>query len=107
MSKRMIMGIAAGVVAGATVIGVPAIAIAAGNPSGGTGAPAVESTTNFPGTFQQMQQWMSNPQHVQQMQQWMDDPQHVQQMQQWMRGLNGGAWSGMHSVGGQATQPTP
>lgn len=104
MSKRMVMGIAAGVVAGATVIGVPAIALA-NNPSGGAGGPAVESMTNVPGGFQQMQQWMDDPQHVQQMQQWMDDPQHVQQMQQGMDGDGGGS-PGMH-FGGQSTQPTP
>ena len=94
VSKRMIMRIAAGAVAGATVIGIPAIARAAGTSGGGTGAAAVESTTDVPGTDQEMVQSMSDPRHVQQMQTWMSDPRHVQQMQTWMD--HDGASVGMH-----------
>lgn len=106
MSKRMIMAVAAGVVAGATVIGVPVAAFAAGDsPSGTSGSSAAPSQMsammNDPTAYNQAKAFMSKM---------MSDPQLVQQMRSMMSGVNGmgnmGVGMSGHS-GGTSASPTP
>lgn len=107
MKKRTILGIAAGVIAGATVIGVPAVAIASNAPDTGSSVPGLGQLMNDPDHLQQMRQWMSDPQHPEQMRQWMSNPQHVQQMGSMMDGVGVGTWNGMRRLGNQGGDSTP
>lgn len=104
MSKRIIAAVATGVVAGATVIGVPVAAFAAtGTPGGSSGSGAATSQMstimNDPASYNQAKAFMSKV---------MSDPQLVQQMRSVMSGvgtMTGGATNG--SPGGTSATPTP
>lgn len=107
MSKRIVLAVAAGVVAGATVIGVPTFAFATASDSGdsagrGTSGSQMTSTMTDPAFVNSAKQLMSTM---------MSDPHLQQQMRSMMGGISGtgGAPGGMlgGSPSGQTGSGTP
>ena len=77
MTKRMIMAVAAGVVAGATVVGVPVLAYAGGDSAGGAPASDMGSMMEDPAFRENakafMSEMMSDPALREQMRSMMGD----------------------------------
>lgn len=77
MSKRMIMAVAAGVVAGATVVGVPALAYAGGDATAGIRGADMGSMMEDPAFLENakafMSEMMSDPSLQEQMRSMMGD----------------------------------
>lgn len=84
MNKRIALALASGVVAGATVVGVPAFAYATSDSDGGTSAPDMSSMMSDP-EFRDsakafMSEMMSDPQLREQMRSMMGDMQDMDHM---------------------------
>lgn len=112
MSKRIVLAVAGGVVAGATVIGVPAFAYATTGDSGSSNSSSSDSTGM---TGSQMSSMMNDPAFVDSAKQFMSKMMSDTQLQQQMRsvmgdmGDMGNASGGMmgDSSSGKAAPSTP
>ena len=80
MSKGTIVAVAAGVIAGATVVGVPAWAYAGADSATGTNGSQMSSMMDDPAFFDRMKAAMSEM---------MSDPQMQEQMRSMMDGMEG------------------
>ncbi len=89
MSKRTIMAVAAGVVAGVTVVGVPALAYAGNDSGGGMSGSDMGSMMEDPAFLQKAKTFMSEM---------MSDPALQEQMRSMMGGM--GDISGMGGMAG-------
>lgn len=97
MNKRSIVTLAAGVVVGGTLIGVPAVALAgSGSNTSGSGS-NMSSMMDDPAFFNRMKTLMSDM---------MSDPQLQKQMRSTMDGMGGMSGAGMGShMGGTTAGP--
>lgn len=94
MRKRTIMAVAAGVVAGATVVGVPALAYAGSDAGGGVSGSDMGSMMEDPAFLQKARTFMSEM---------MSDP----TLQEQMRSMMGGMGDDMSGMGGMAGEDDP
>ena len=90
MSKRTIVAVAAGVIAGATVVGVPAWAYAGADSATGTNGSQMSSMMDDPAFFDRMKAAMSEM---------MSDPQMREQMRSMMEDMGPMSGSGMGHMG--------
>ncbi len=88
MNKRIVLALAAGVIAGATVVGVPAFAYATADSSGGTSTSDMSSMMDDPAFRDSAKAFMEDM---------MSDPELKQQMQSMMGGMDGMGGSGAES----------
>ncbi|CCH87038.1 conserved exported protein of unknown function [Modestobacter italicus] len=96
MRKRTIMAVAAGVVAGATVVGVPTLAYAGDDSGGGMSGSDMGSMMEDPAFLEQAKTFMSEM---------MSDPTLREQMRSMMDGM--GDMSGMGGMAGEDDPGNP
>ncbi|TFV79391.1 hypothetical protein E4P39_01755 [Blastococcus sp. CT_GayMR19] len=90
MSKRSIVAVAAGVIAGATVVGVPALAYAGADAGAGPAGSDMGSMMDDPAHIDRMKAFMSER---------MSDPQMQEQMRSMMDGMGDMSDEGMGHMG--------